>query len=306
MFSQFLGNRILKISKNRKYAKFEYYLIYFFRNLILKIHNPNIQYKIGSFYLDIPLSSNLPFTYYRHYYYSSNVARIAGEVNKKYKDFTFIDVGGFIGDTVATLREKSDFPILSLEGDKRYFKILKKNIEQFSDVEIVNSFINDTNELSKKNVNINSRYIQQSKTLKNIVSENKKFSQSKMLKVDTDGHDARVLFGGFEYLRDIKPVIFFEYDPDLLSKNNNNGLELLNFLGSLGYKSALFFENTGLYLLSAELSNKRLLQELHHYLSGFEGSRYFDICLFHQEDLDLFEKIRLSEIEYFKKIQYII
>lgn len=273
--------------------------------LILKVHNPAIRYKIGSYYLNLPLSSDFPFTYYRHYYYSSNVGRIAKHVKNKYKKLTFIDIGGFIGDTIAILREESDFPILSLEGNKKIFTILKKNIEQFSEVEIINSFVNDTNELSKKNININSRYIQESKTLTDIVKENKKFSQSKMLKVDTDGHDAKVLLGGFEYLRDIKPVIFFEYDPDLLSINGNNGLTLLNSLETLGYKNALIFENTGLFLLSTALKNKQLIQELHYYLSGFKGNKYFDICLFHQEDLDLFEKIRVSEIEYFKKIQYV-
>jgi len=304
MLSQYIINKITEISKKGKFAKFKYYLIYFIRMLILKIHNPTIRYKIGGYYLNFPLSSDFPFTHYKHFYYSLNVGRIAKKVKEKYKNLTFIDVGGFIGDTVAILREESNFPVLSIEGDKSYFQILQKNMEQFPEVEITNSFMNDTNELSKKNINTNSRYILQSKTLSDIVKENKNFSQSKMLKIDTDGHDAKVLHGGFEYLKDIKPVIFFEYDPDLLARNGNDGLALLNSLEDLGYKNALIFENTGLFLLSAKLNNKQLLEELNYYLSGFKGYRYFDICLFHQEDLDLFEKIRVSEIEYFKKIQY--
>ncbi|MEN8152895.1 MAG: FkbM family methyltransferase [Acidobacteriota bacterium] len=305
MLSQFLINRITKISREGRYAKFKYYLFYFIRLLILKVHNPIIRYKIGNYYLNIPLSSDFPFTHYRHFYYSLNVGRIASQVKDKYKNLTFIDIGGFIGDTVAILRGESKFPVLSLEGDKNYYRLLQKNMEKFSEVEIINSFVNDTNELSKKNINNNSRYIRQSKTLTNIVKENIKFSRSKMLKVDTDGHDARVLIGGFEYLKEIKPVIFFEYDPDLLAINGNDGLTLLNSLEALGYENALIFENNGLFLLSAELNNKKLFKELHYYLSGFKGYKYFDICLFHQEDQDLFEKIRESEIEYFKKIQYV-
>jgi hypothetical protein len=53
-------------------------------------------------------------------------------------------------------------------------------------------------------------------------------------------------------------------------------------------------------MLSIELTNSYQVEDLHNYVSGRGGTRYYDICVFHSEDDDLFEKIRTSEIQFFK------
>jgi hypothetical protein len=54
-------------------------------------------------------------------------------------------------------------------------------------------------------------------------------------------------------------------------------------------------------MLSVELNNMRLLCELHEYFSS-HGEKYCDICLSSKAGLDLCEKVRSSEINFFRKL----
>ena len=122
----------------------------------------------------------------------------------------------------------------------------------------------------------------------------------KFIKIDTDGFDCLILRGSLSILKIAKPIVFFEYDPFFLSKQNDDGISIFAALSSIGYKKALIYDNFGDYILSIELTNSYQVEDLHNYISGCGGSRYYDICVFHSEDDDLFEKIRTSEIQFFK------
>jgi hypothetical protein len=93
----------------------------------------------------------------------------------------------------------------------------------------------------------------------------------------------------------MKPVIFFEYDPYL----NKDDINVFDSILKAGYKAAAFYENTGDYLLTTELSNKELITDIHYYFSGRKMERYCDIVVFHSEDCDLADKLREREIQYF-------
>jgi hypothetical protein len=100
----------------------------------------------------------------------------------------------------------------------------------------------------------------------------------------------------------MKPVIFFEYDP-FFYKSEDDSLAVFNLLLKAGYRAAIFYENTGDYLLTTDLSNKSLIADLHYYFSGRKMERYCDIIVFHNEDSDIANKLRESEIQYFSNIR---
>ena len=122
-----------------------------------------------------------------------------------------------------------------------------------------------------------------------------------MIKIDTDGFDSIILKGSLDFLVMARPVIFFEYDPFFLTKQGDDGISIFPILSSIGYSKMLIYDNFGDYILSTELTNSVIIEEIHNYFSGRGGNRYCDICVFHSDDNDLFEKIRISEILFFKK-----
>ena len=122
-----------------------------------------------------------------------------------------------------------------------------------------------------------------------------------MLKIDTDGFDNKIIRGAIPFLKNTKPVIFFEYDPFFLSKQNDNSLSIFSELNFIGYQRMLVYDNYGELLLSADLNNSRLLEDITHFYTGRNGLRYCDLCVFHDEDNDLFDEIRKNEMRYFEQ-----
>lgn len=301
MLSQVLVNAIQKHSRQKWVDQAKYHAVYLIRQLVLRFHNPTIRYRIGQNRMYFPLSSDLPFITHKYPAYATNIARIAKQVLEKYPSLTLIDVGAYVGDTVAILRQEAQFPILCIEGNKRFFRLLKKNMASVSDVECLDAFINRPDFRTKSDGSLPSP---SGIGLAEVLQRYPKFARSKILKIDTDGYDGIILRNAAEFLSTVKPILFFEYDPDLLAQHGEDEDSLWAMLRTLGYKMALFYENIGNYILSTDLGNTRLLKELHQWLSGYGGHRYFDVCLFPNGDLDLGERIRQNELSYFHTLHY--
>ena len=61
----------------------------------------------------------------------------------------------------------------------------------------------------------------------------------------------------------------------------------------------MFYDNFGDYLLNIELTQKKMIEDIHNYYSGRNTERYCDICAFHKEDKDIAIKIREEELKFF-------
>ncbi|QHW00500.1 FkbM family methyltransferase [Spirosoma endbachense] len=278
----------------------------------IKKTNPLVEAFVGQFKLHIPFSHELPFIIKSSPYYSTNLARIAEQVNRKYSDLKFIDIGANIGDSVALLRSKATFPILCIEGDPYFFSILHKNATNFADVYLSKTYVGETaGELKAKSVEVGgTAHLSQAgleadtihiKKLSSILAGNPIFKLSKMLKIDTDGFDNKILRGSIDFIEAAKPVVFFEYDPFFLAQQNDDGISIFDTLATNGYQNILIYENYGELMLSADLKDKRLLEDINYFFTGRKGLMYCDICAFHKEDNDLFNKIRESEINFFSQ-----
>jgi len=285
------------------------------RGLLIRTGDPLIRYRLNGTEILLPLSHNLPVHRRSFPEYSSNIARIARHVESKYADLTFIDVGANVGDTVAILRSTGHFPILCIEGDDTFFHVLQQNVAQFQgDVYLEHAFVAEATGTFKGWVNAQGgtahlvedesrREAIHAKALSDILKAHPRFAQSKMIKVDTDGFDCRILRSELALLCRLKPVIFFEYDPYFFGQCKDDGFTVFESLQSIGYETAIFYENTGEYLLTSKLENKLLIEDIHEFYSGRRGQRYCDICVFHADDSDLCEVVRLSEIEFFNRLR---
>jgi FkbM family methyltransferase len=243
-----------------------------------------------------------------HKFYSRNLPRIAKLMERKYPQFSIVDVGANIGDTIALLRTAGvNQLVYAIEGDPLYFEIMKLNLPQFTNAEVFMALLGEENKTEQL-------YIDKSEgTGKVVASGNKvqieklddiankyQFKDIKLLKTDTDGFDLKIIRGSVEIMKTQQPVLFFEYDAVFLEEQYENGLDIFVQLKSLGYHQALFYDNYGKLLLSLTIDNTATIRQLYSYMRKREGAfEYFDVCVFHEKDDDLAGQVVDEEMKFF-------
>ncbi len=290
MLAQFLFNLILStpIEKKHKLKFFK-----FLRNLYLQIDDPIVVYTCrDKFNLDILLSHDLPFNIQENPMYSQNLGVIAGILFKKYPDLCVIDVGANIGDSVAIIKFRTDIPVLCIEGNPKFLGLLEQNTQQFNAVSIEKSFAGEEELRVKAINNLGTAYIEKSeegipvKTISEILENHAQFKNARLLKIDTDGFDNKVIRGSKEFLMKTKASVFFEYDPYFLAKQNESGLDIFDFFVELDYSKFIIFDNLGEHLITLNSKQKEQFSELHNYFNK-RGFRYMDIWALHNEDEEI-------------------
>jgi FkbM family methyltransferase len=260
--------------------------------------------KVGSFELVLPTTNPLIITYTQQKDFATEIGRLVNYVYDKYSDLTFLDVGANTGDTVAIVKSARDIPVISIEGDKFSFSYLQRNTKQFQQVRIFNNFLGEKDDtiqadLQKKGWNTTivpdtgSGNKIEMITLDSLVTNN--FSATahtiKLLKIDTEGFDTIIIRGALQYIKATKPVIYFEYNNDNMQAIKEDGLATIWQLEKLGYKTILFYDDRGRFILSTNLEDKATIQHMNDYADGKNGLiYYYNICLFHEEDTDIARK----------------
>lgn len=285
----------------------------FFRNarkLILFFYDPLVETDVAGAMLAIPLSHALPENLKVFPYYASNLGRLTALVRGKYPKLTIIDIGANIGDSIAVIKRGADVPVLCVEGNPVFFKTLVLNAARFQRVQTTAAYVGETNTslFAEDKMLRGTSHISAGggreiriQSLSGILADYPDFISAKLIKIDTDGFDCKIIRGAEDFLSAARPAIFFEYDPLLLSRQGDDGFSVFDALRGLGYDSAVVYDNLGHYLLSMQLSDSKLLKELHVHFLSYQGARFGDFCVFHSEDRDLYETAVQREVEYFKK-----
>jgi FkbM family methyltransferase len=283
---------------------------------VVKIYKKTIingeqRLKIGNIELKMPSDHTLPFVLNTFPIYSRNLPRIVSDIRKKYNHLSIIDIGANIGDTVALILEVCDnISFYCIEGDSNYLSYLKKNISHIPNINVIETFLSDNNneingdiiikDGTARIINNNSENHVNFQTLDNLFSKNVFDYSAKILKIDTDGFDMKIIRGGLKFIHEVKPIIFFEYDREYLDANNDDGISTIEELNQIGYKYAMFYDNYGRLLVCVNLNDIEIIKQLDLYIKGKKGAfEYFDICLFHEEDLDLYKTIKEKENHFF-------
>jgi FkbM family methyltransferase len=266
-----------------------------------------IRYRIGSSNILVPLGHDLPIYRAAYPQYSSNIGRLSRYIFESHPDMCLVDIGANVGDTAAIVREQCECPILCIEANEYYFDILLKNIQTapLPSVEAVQAFIGEsTSELQGQLVSQagtasfqqNGNHHLKAIKLEQLLTKFPRFKAPKLLKLDTDGFDCSILHAELGWLRESKPVLFFEYDPYFFHEREYDGARIFDDLHQIGYSTALFYDNLGDYLTSVDLDrDHRILGDLQDYFTGRRGGRYADVAVFHSDDQDLAEHARLLE-----------
>jgi len=274
------------------------------RKIFIKLfHDPSCTLNIHGKQLQLPLSHQLPIYLKHHPFYDKLLGRLSDFIYYKYGHLKCIDVGANIGDSIAACLKHDKDIFLAIEPNSTFNKYLHKNFGKCPNVKIMDVVCSSLNKSSiykidEKSgtasvISSESGRVMQSKTIDEIIEENIEFSDANFLKIDTDGHDFKVIAGAKKFITENLPVVLFECD---FFENNayiENCIETLNFFKEVGYRSFLIYDNFG-YLMGK--------QSLEH-LSGFKHllfyqltSRfyYFDLLLMKEEEMRIFIKLEHS------------
>jgi FkbM family methyltransferase len=268
-----------------------------------RLGDPLITYEIGAGRLWMPLSHDLPLHRTAYPQYSSNLARVAATVAAHSDDFVVIDVGANVGDSLALMRDIGEFAILCIEPEPSYFWCLQANARQYKNVEVLQLALADrTTQQSAAlisyrgtaSIDPTAGGSVQFSTLDEVVELQPAFAQARLVKVDTDGSDLSVIRGGASFLRKVRPVLFFEYDPVFFSWEEVE--ETVALLTRSGYRTMLFWDNTGDFLIRLTTDDVEKLRDLTSYYSGRASSRYCDVAVFAADDEAVSDAIRHAEL----------
>ena len=266
--------------------------------------------QIGKYALKVNTRNPISIHYTKHPLYSGELARLAKAMFTKYPFMRVVDIGANIGDTVAIVKNVIDVPIICIEGDSYCYDFLQQNIQQFSNTKAFKQFLGDkdetikaTLEKSKWNTTIIPESDENGETISLLTLDslsNQFFSENdyKLLKIDTEGFDVKILRGANDFIEKNHPAIYFEYNKHNMNEIREKGIDMLFALRDKGYNRILYYEDSSRFILSEQLTNTRIIEQLDNWISGSAGVYYFDLILFHESEQDIADKFIKDETEY--------
>jgi hypothetical protein len=218
--------------------------------------------------------------------YQENLAHLVRLMRQKYPDGKVIDIGANIGDSILQIHRLTTCQVLAIDPITTF---LERNFGGCPDVQIVKAYVSTTENGFKEDSGRHS-------TLKQILTTHPEFAQARVLKIDTDGSDFAILRHNIEWLKQVHPILFFEFDPMFGVEQGEDGWSTLPLLADAGYSKALVYSSTGAFLISLRVDSTENWKELAHFILRNGPIYYFDLCLFSMDDSDLFEQMRALEM----------
>ena len=167
---------------------------------------------------------------------------------------TVIDVGAGIGDTVLLLESNCPGMIaeyMCVEGDEQFFSCLRANLAGMHKARIFRAMLSDAARPIPALVRTHpgSATARGSTTVHSIpldelVARNGPLD-IRVLKIDVDGFDGKVLLGAQKILATNRPAVIFEWHPILCRDLGNSWLDHFQALHAQGYQRFIWFTKYG-------------------------------------------------------------
>lgn len=271
-------------------------------------------YKIGPHSIVLPPGHMLDQYQTRWKRYDMALGEIARIVYAKYPGYTAIDIGANIGDTAALICKYNPVSVLCVEGHPGFLTLLETNASRVSsEIEIEKCFLGadgrtvqfaqiaenkGTASLTTESGTGEPGVSIPMKSLETVLTEHPVFSDPRLIKIDTDGLDFRILLASKSCLQRLRPILYFEYDTNFQSTSDKEALQAIKMLISIGYTRFLVYDNYGNYLMT--VTTQDTFAELNAYLRSNRkhgwAVYYFDICAMTEDDADLFDQIHALEL----------
>lgn len=232
----------------------------------------------------VPFTHRLAFFKVQFPGYDLHLKKICKYVCEKQGRICLVDIGANVGDTVLNVGITDNSNYLCIEGNPIFYHLIDKNLFKKYTYTALNCYVSERDNPSEN-----------SYTLDTIVSNNNFVPN--FIKVDTDGHDFQIIRGSMETIKKFNPVIFFEWEPPFLIKQNEEPLSIFRELKKLGYLECLVFDNFGELLQRVSFDDIENLELLKQYtLISNKRIYHYDIVTFYKESvMNIHELIRFIE-----------
>ena len=255
---------------------------------------------VGKYSIEVPALSPVAWHYSNTPDLVSQLGRLTSLLRKKYPDLAAMDIGANVGDTACIIKSAEDIPLLCIEGDEAAFPFLQRNIAQFRNITAHQLFLGEKSGMAsvgfenkgwnltlKPGTGSAARSIKLT-SLDDFMATQPDGRAFKLVKIDTEGFDCRIIRGAMNFIQNAIPVITFEYNRGNMDAIGEPGLPTLAKLQELGYSRIVFHDQNGRFLLAATLADQVLVKDLHDYADCVQGRLgYLDITVFHAVDMDL-------------------
>lgn len=282
------------------------YTVYFFSN------RKTVRRELYGKKVLMPKSHSIGYNLTHFPYYNSNLQRLVQRYQQHRKDdFSIIDVGANIGDTLLMLRQVTDHPIHCFEGDPFYFRLLEQNAGGINRCFLYPVLLSDkpTSLKVRNRINLgtsefapdNAGDLTEFSSIDAFTASHFPGEPIGVIKSDTDGFDLRIIRGAVATIAANQPVLFIEYDRALFEKNGDEGLSFLDFLAGLGYEGVLFYDNFGKLVCITSLRNRNTIRSLHDYIRNQKVSfPFYDLAIFPARDQGFFHSFSAGELDFFE------
>jgi FkbM family methyltransferase len=294
--AQVLLDGTRRVARGRRlYEQLAIWKVY--HTLIQPFTHSFVHYNLEGHDILLPTASRLPAVYSEFATYDRCLQSLSQMVGHKYPNAPIIDIGANIGDSVVLIRKVSDAPILAIEASPDYFSLLKHNTAAFGGITYVETFLGDgavfsgslKTELGSGGFVAGNGEIG-SCSLVDVLAQNPAFATTRLLKIDTDGFDRKILKGALPWLRQQQPILFIEFDPVLDRQCGGPGLCIFDELRMAGYRYYVFFSAAGELMLVTESLD--IIADLEKFFLHSHIRQYANLAAFTEGDGDLVQQIR--------------
>jgi FkbM family methyltransferase len=266
---------------------------------------------LGGHQISLPAGHLVDWRRLRHRRYDEPVAEVAELLRRKYGAPTMIDIGANVGDTAALMARSREIAVLCVEGNAKFLTSLRKNLAVISSIsEIEPSYIGADDGSAAGSMRtyqgtatfVGGTGAVRTRSFATVLHEHPRFRTARLLKIDTDGFDAKIVIGAQETLAQMKPVLHVEYSPWGSRETENECRELVEVLKRIGYVYFHVFDNFGNHMLRLPAEQTGHLHALNAYVrSSRKDLRpsifYYDICAMCSSDADISDELLQHYVE---------
>lgn len=244
----------------------------------------------------LPWSHRLPDYAAANPVYGQNLVELARGLATPGTPLTVMDIGANVGDSALQILHATDARVMCVEGDRSYLEYLRINVGDDPRVTVVEALLAVDEGTAGTAVRSGgtTRFVHGSGngdsmpsiTTTALRDANPTFSDLRLVKSDTDGYDVSLVPAVAAAWGEARPVLFFEYDPELTRIAGHDPATVWTDLASLGYRDVAVWDNGGFPVgRSTTTEIQASTGPLEATGPAWSKARtYWDVAVVHEED----------------------
>jgi FkbM family methyltransferase len=214
----------------------------------------HVQRNVQGVSMVLPWSHRLPDYAAANPAYGQNLVELARLLATPEAPLTVLDIGANVGDSALQILHATDARVMCVEGDRAYLDFLRLNVGDDPRVTIVEGLLavgEDETSGTAVRSGGTTRFVHgdgggdamPTVTTTALRDAHPAFDDLRLVKSDTDGYDTSLVPAVAAAWKEARPVLFFEYDPELTRIAGHEPAQVWTDLAALGYRDVAVWDN---------------------------------------------------------------